>query len=476
MCKKLLTASLFIVLFLFIAFTPSLAQKGQARPTVWHVYPAMDRLLIQAVVDGASNGDTVYFHAGTYDWSNAPVYARWVDEGAINIIDKTLTIKGEPGNLIKGPDSVGNVTEMTGLCAFQVVDLDTNNDVTFIGLNIRHFMRGVQTGYQTGIPNVNEFTVPNTRNVTVRNCVITDIARQAISISDPTGNIAIENNILSQTGRGAIWLVYRGPDFAYWQPDKTNVKISGNTITTGLPWGLYAERTKNFRVENNIFNVPSPELGQYGIAISGAKKGTVVASNAISNYQYGIYTEGWSSPPNNTPAENVFIDNNKISCVAPVWCFGIYFVNDLSSGHLVTRNQINLTSKNGIGIYSETNHNIYSLNKISGTGSSAVLLAGTDYTPYGGLPAFANHETFLANDVSKFTPNQAHFYLDYGTHENLVIGSPKPPWTYKDFGASNLIIGGTNITNATFQALSAVSTVSQKPGADSREARKNIIF
>jgi parallel beta-helix repeat protein len=478
MCKKVLCSLLFIALFLLFTTMPAVAQKGKVRPTVWDVYPAMDRLAIQGVVNSASNGDTIYFHAGEYDWSGAvPIYPRWANEGAINIIDKTLTIKGEPGNLIKGPDSPIIDGWRWGLHAFQVLDEDTDNDVTFVGLNIQHFMRGLCVSHNIAVvPNVTEYSVPNARNVTITDCAISDIANQPILLCDVTGNILIQNNQISQCARG-IWLAYRGPDFAYWQPNKSSVSISRNIFTSCRDWGIYAERTKNSRFENNsISTTPDPLLLTYGIYVGGAKKGTVISANSISNYKYGICVEGWSSPPDSAVAENMVIVNNKVSSVFPKSCFGIVLNYDLSSRHTITRNEINLTSQNGVGIYSEVNHSFYEQNKISGSGFAAVYLAQWDYSQGTGLPTYAHHELFAGNDVSQFTPSAAHYYLDYGTHDNKVIGFGRSTWTYMDFGVNNIIIGGTNITFATIQALSAVTAVSPKPGDELREARKNIIF
>lgn len=478
MFKKVLGGMLFIGLFLLFTTVPTFAQKGKVRPTVWDVYPAMDRLAIQAVVNSASNGDTIYFHAGEYDWSRAvPIYPRWANEGAINIIDKTLTIKGEPGNLIKGPDSPIIDGWRWGLHAFQVLDEDTDNDVTFVGLNIQHFMRGLCVSHNIAdVPNVTEYSVPNARNVTITDCAISDIANQPILLCDVTGNILIQNNQISQCARG-IWLVYRGPDFAYWQPDKSSVSISGNIFTSCRDWGIYAERTKNSRFENNSISTtpdPDPLLLTYGIYVGGAKKGTVISANSISNYKYGICVQGWSSPPDSAVAENMVIDKNKVSCVSPDWCNGIRLDYDLSSGHMVTRNEINLTSTDGVGIYSEVNHSLYRQNKISGTGRVAIRLGGQVHS--GGYPAYAHHELFLANDVSTFAPSGPHYRLDDGTHDNTIVGSEKSPWTYKDFGVNNLIIGGTNITYTTSLALSPVSAVPPEPGEGLRKDRKNIIF
>jgi parallel beta-helix repeat protein len=478
MFKKLVYVSLFVVLFLLFATGPGAVLQGKPRPTTWHVYPTMDRELIQSVVDNASNGDTVYFHAGTYDWSGAPIYPRYANEGAINIIDKTLTIKGELGNLIKGPDSpINDAGVMYGVHAFHVLDLDTTHDVVFMGLNIQHFMRGIVIWHNVGaLPEIPEYTVLNARNITIKNCTISDTARQGIGIMDATGSILIQNNTLATQKGTGIWLTYLGPDSANWQPDNSTVKISENIITSSPSIGIYASRTKNFQVENNFLFMPGPALGTYGIYVGGAKKGTFISANSITNYRWGIYGEGWSSPPNDNSAENLIIDKNKVICVSPNWCYGIMLDYDLSTGHIVTRNEINLTSTSGIGIYSEVNHSFYGQNKISGTGWLAVWLSGSDDTGGSGLSTYAHHETFLANDVSKFTPSDAHYYLDYGTHDNQVFGFGKTPWTYKDFGVNNLIIGGTNITSTALQALGILSSAGKKPHNEFREARKNILF
>lgn len=481
MYKKVLCGSLFIALFLLFAIVPSAAQKSKVRPTVWHVYPAMDRLDIQAVVNNASNGDTVYFHAGTYDWSEAPIYPRYANEGAINIIDKTLTIKGEPGNLIKGPDSPTIDGTMWGIHAFHVLDEDTNNDVTFMGLNIQHFMRGVVAFHNFGaLPDIPEYTIPNARNVTVINCAITDIARQGIVVDDATGNISIEHNTLSQCAAAGIWVLYSGRDGTYWQPDKSTINVSGNKITSSslVGMGIYAGRTKNFRVENNSIATLSPSIWSFGICVEGAKKGTVFSSNFVSNYRMGIAVGGLSalgSQPS-WEAENVVVDRNKVSCVSPYGCYGIILDGDLSSGHTVRRNEINLISTGGIGIYSDGNHSFYGQNKISGSGWVAVCLSGADYSGGSGLPTYAHHESFLGNDVSKFIPSEAHYYLDTWTHENKIFGFGKSPWTYKDYGIDNFIIGGTNITGTTAQALGVFSEVGKKHLNEFREARKNILF
>jgi len=436
-----------------------------ANPHVWDVYPTMILSEIQAVVNGASNKDTVFFHAGTYDWSGAPTYSNYANEDAIKILDKTLTIKGEPGNLIKGPDTIGDFRDMVGSNAFYFQDEETNNDVTFKGLNIEHFMRGIAAFSYNLSPRTNNH---NARNVAVRNCSISDMARYSITIICSMGDTLIEGNTISQCSLGAISISYLGPGYDIWQPDKSKVDIRRNEITE-CPWmGMHVEMTKNFRIENNSIALsgPSSNTGYKsgpgsGIYIMGAKKGTVVSSNSISNYPTGISVDGlgdWGSPPA-LSAEDILIKKNKVSCVFYDECYGISLCYDDSSGHTVMGNEINLTAEGAVGIYSETHNNNYTQNKISGSGRIGVWLSGTDYGDYPGeIPAYAHDESFKANDVCGFTASDAHYYLDPVTHDNSIIGSDTCPWTYKDYGTNNTIIGigGTNITGTTVQALSPI--------------------
>ena len=174
MLKKLFAfvAFIFVISYLIILISGhlSFAQNG----TTWDVYAWMSRSDIQALIDGASHGDTIFFHAGTYDWSDAPLTKRGDNQGAINIVDKTLVIKGEWGTTIQGRasnDPKGEYPE--GVNAFYIQDLDLNNDVTFDSLLIQTFLRGVAASYITDATTsgpVFYIVKPNARNITVRNC------------------------------------------------------------------------------------------------------------------------------------------------------------------------------------------------------------------------------------------------------------------------------------------------------------------
>ncbi|MFQ6054409.1 MAG: hypothetical protein ACE5J3_00315, partial [Methanosarcinales archaeon] len=98
MFKKIIRQLLFLFtascLIILITTGFVLAQKEQTQATIWNIYSTMSRGDIQNIVDIASDGDTIFFHTGVYDWSGADIWYRFENKGAISIIDKTLTIKG----------------------------------------------------------------------------------------------------------------------------------------------------------------------------------------------------------------------------------------------------------------------------------------------------------------------------------------------------------------------------------------------
>ena len=175
-----------------------------AKAKCWHVYPSMTRLVIQATIDGASNGDTILFHAGTYDWSDTPLSQKDTNTGAIQIIDRSLKIKGEEGTLLIGPQSNDlpyPVLSQEGVNAFNITDLGLDNDVVFDRLSFQTFLRGIRCGFGTEDP-YNAVTEPNMRNLTITNCTFSDIHRDAISISHIGGNVLIQGNDFSVHRRG----------------------------------------------------------------------------------------------------------------------------------------------------------------------------------------------------------------------------------------------------------------------------------
>ncbi len=414
-----------------------LTSGSQASAVTWDVFPTMTRLEIQAVVDSASDGDTICFHPGFYDWSDAPVIFKGYSSGAINIIEKSLILKGENGTLIFGPDSINGTSDNAyGANAFHVIDLDIDNDVTFDNLNFQNFLRGIAVSYSTLLPE-GYIAEPNARNIAVKNCTFTDIHRDAISLSNVRGDVLIQNNEMSAERMGMFidWVWSRNGD---WQPEDTYVQILGNKINS-VSRGIYLSMTTNVAVMSNEI-----ECEGIGIHNNRTRKGTVIAENSLFNCFSGIRINGGWSSGVKYEAEEAVVEKNEL---VDMQVYGIVLVGNACSNHTVSKNDIHMLLGSTAGIFTRSYSDYFGQNKITGSGWTAFYLRG-------GPSFWAHHETLHANNVNQFTPDKCHFYLGFSTHDNLIVGSGMGHNTYVDDGYNNRITGAMPMTGGIGQDLS----------------------
>ena len=452
----------FIAIFSMIVFISGslvIAKKNKPKGAMWDVYPSMNRGEIQGFVDAALDGDTIYFHAGTYDWSDASPTERGDNQGAINIIDKSLIIKGEQDTIIVGPNSTGGTEDHPiGVNAFYIQNLDITNDVTFDGLEFHNFLRGIDVGHITHVIGDDYYIAwPNVKNITVKNCKFLDIHRDAVSLSNLGGNILIHNNnIISADRYGMFISWYWAEPRPYWQPDDSYVQILRNKINSARIGVFIADSTNVFVEQNTIVNCE-----RWGIYNDGARKGTFIISNSIFNCRDGIMIWGGWYEGKKYEAEGAVIEKNKLYDITDG---GIDIVGNECFGHTVSKNKIHMAPISATGIYSEGHDNYFGQNKISGSGWIAFCLGydGSSIIPY--------NETLQANNVNQFSPTKYwHFYLHFGTHDNLIIGSGMGHNTYVDNGYNNRITGVTPMAGGIGQDLSEAI---KKRNEELKEGRK----
>jgi hypothetical protein len=407
----------------------------QAR--AWQVRPSMNLAEIQDVFDRAGDNDKVMFHKGVYDFSAGPFTDLNTNEGAIVIQDKTLTVQGVGDVLIKGIDSILDSTgqAIQGLNAFHVINPDQTKDITFDNLKFETFMGAIITSLSI-TPTLSS---PSMRNVTIRDCIFSDIQRNAIVLGNAGGNISIRNNRISAV-RFAMFISW------YWtaghqgcQSDGTLVDISGNQIEAGRG-GIALQNANKIRITGNDIT-GTGNFRWYGITIEAIKTGAQISNNRINNVKWGIdLCAAWVNDPLYAPFIEEFrnakvLDNilTNIS-ITGIWVEG-GFVHDCQ----VSNNQIFLAPWGSEGIYSDGYSNRYTENVISGAGSNAVLLTTCDYTAAGGLYCAAHDEYFANNSVAAFSPGNAHYVLDFNTHDNHVHGICAENATVIDNGSNNEI-------------------------------------
>jgi len=421
-----------LVLLIFVVSSPAYAKK-------WNVYPTMARGVIQAVIDAAKDGDVIYFNPGTYDFSTAPTNRNYENGGALQIVDKSLTIKGAPGSIIVGAPVIAGSTSiwMTGINAFWILNSDADKDVAFDGLTFKTFMNGIFAVNSNGNRNYN-VGYPNLRNLQIKSCTFTDIYRNGIAVEGEQGNLTItDNNIeglstISRLGLYIDWL--NEPGNTQWQPDNTLVTIKNNSIQNFLG-GIIFQQASNVEIKNNNISTDSnPNYDCIGISFFGLKNSAKVADNVLFNLGQGVQIWGGNNGPFACMATGITVKNNDLS---NIWNYGINVLGDLAYSNSITNNTIQMLSpEQSNAIYSEGFNNEYKNNILGGYGWAAVCLSGwTD--PDSGLSAFAHNEFFKDNSIAGFTPNPCHYALDFYTHDNTIIGLKPEQALYSDNGINN---------------------------------------
>ena len=432
----------FFILVFLIFFSSNFAYAKR-----WNVYPGPDgestRLAIQAVIDTAKDGDVIYFNPGTYDFSLAPANYFFQNGGALQIIDKSLTIKGAPGSIIVGSDVVHDPDTgyMKGINGFWVSNSNAHKDVTFSGLTFQTLMIGIFSANTNG-----EYSpviyYSNLRDLLVKDCTFIDMKRNGISAAGIQGNLTIANNSIkgssSRFGMYIDW--YFEPGGEEWQPKNTLVTIKDNSID-GFICGIYCLRPSNMLIKGNAFS-----NGNCGIWFPcGLKNGGTIANNTLSYLGTGIEVDAYTYLLNGVPFKEVAQGITlKYNIFSRIWNTGISFSGDIAHSNSIVYNTIDRCW--GFGIYSEGYNNEYKNNIIQGVGIHAVVLSGQDQTAYGGLTWGAHNEYFKNNSVSGFIPQDPnnpgiigwHYQLDTYTHDNTVIGIQSENATYVNNGTNNI--------------------------------------
>jgi hypothetical protein len=385
----------FLTFALFILFS-SILMFGRT----WTALPSMSRAEIQQIFDRAQDGDRIQFIYGVYDFRNEEIVPNYTNTGLFVIEDKSLTIIGRRGNLIIGPDSEnGTGSDARGLHAFHILNLNADKDVTFDGLNIQNFLRGIACWYI--YPENPDITPPCGRDITVQNCTITDIHRDCVSVGGAQGSVYLINNTLS-ADRCGLYLSWRDfNDPAAWQPDGEEVVIEDNVVTCDI--GFSMQRTFKGKIsQNDIDGI------RRGIEVYGNKQTLEISSNQLANMQVGI--ELWGKVNNDYLVEckQCIVKGNNLRNITLI---GILINGTLVCENEISENDIHMDAfPDGVGIYTLGHDNQITYNRVSGIGGIAIFLQG------------AHDEYVYMNTVGEFEPYYVHYFLDGTTHNNRVIG------------------------------------------------------
>jgi parallel beta-helix repeat protein len=277
-------------------------------PTTWYVddsnpgpgdgSPGNPFKTIQAGVDNATPGDTVYVYNGTY-YENI-------------IVNKTINLTGE--------DRVLTIIEGSG-----------TGDVIYVSanwVNITGFMiKGSGSDFwDSGIKiNNGQYNNISHNKLSLNSCGI--FLRFSHNTSITKNNISSNN--------------WDGIHFEY----ANNSVITYNTVSSNLGDGIHIEDSNNHTITNNELSINSV----HGIHLRYSSNNTIIDNNVSTNSNRGIYI--WTSSSKN--ADNNIVHNNTLSDNY----YGIFVT--FGRYNLISQNTI---SNNTYGIYIDDIENKYSNN------------------------------------------------------------------------------------------------------------------
>jgi len=251
-------------------YTIAYSTVENATKGTWH-------MTIPAAINAASAGDVINVGAGTY-------------AGNI-IVNKSLTILGDPGDALPGPGENAPVIDGGSLPgdAFKIVHGVTN--LTIKGFEMRNFTSPLMNGIGNGIS----------------------------AWVGSTSNITIQDNYFHHLGYNGVLVGNdKSTNPAKWG-DHSNWLIKNNIIGNFGYIGFELTNTSNSNIEDNIIHLATPYIGAIFSSARRTESGLTVKNNQIdgtpSTAYPVIYIYAYDLDMPNPNLNNVLIEGNTIATI-----------------------------------------------------------------------------------------------------------------------------------------------------------------
>jgi parallel beta-helix repeat protein len=343
--------SLLVVCMLALAFRIQPARSSPPTITVPDDYPT-----IQAAINAANTGDTVFVRAGIY-------YENLAINKAVSLIgeDKDITI-------IDGSKSGG----------YRVID------ITADGVLVNGFT--IQNGWHSNI------MIVSNNNTIIGNRILNNNWMAGVYVQYGANNI-IQNNVFSNNSQ-AIYL--------YWGTSVDNSVANNFIINNGL--GIFVLYSKNnIIMENTLSN------NHEGMRFSWDSVNNSISSNLLTDNEYGIHFSACSGK--NIMRKNMMTDN-KYSLIVDGWDLSDY-VQDIDPSNTVNGKPI-------IYLVGQTNAEVpKGAGYVGAVNCEGITVKGQDLSHSGQGVMFAYTTASIIEDTN-MSDNYHGIYLLYSSNNIIT--------------------------------------------------------
>ncbi len=257
--------NLFVVFIAMAILSTGTMMASPASAATYNITTGSSNAQIQAILDQASNGDTINFAPGTYN-------------GIDLIINKTLDLVGN-GAIINGFNSTDNIFTVTAngtadgsgtmIMGFQFFPVNnaTTNASKSSSIDLNQVSNVVIENVTSENGNAAVYN-GNAYNTLIQNCTFGDVYNYAYSVDIMGGNnITIDDSVISGSMDGISMAT-----------GATNVNVYNNLLLNNTFSAFYGGGISNITFTNNTFN------GFYeGLGIEKAANQTFIINNTFEN-------------------------------------------------------------------------------------------------------------------------------------------------------------------------------------------------
>jgi len=273
-------------------------------------------------------------------------------------------------------------------------------------------------------------TESNTKNNTIKNCIITDF-NYGIYLNQTNNNTIINSTSYNNSYYG-IYL------------DSSSYNSIINSTSNSNYYGIYLSSSSY----NSIINSTSNSNSNNGIALSSSSNNSIINSTSNSNSQYGIFL--FSSSNNNTIINSIANSNSYYGIRLSSSSYN-QIINSTSNSNSWYGIYLSYSSNNNQIINSIANSNsYYGIYLYSNSNNNQIINSTSNSNSYYGIYLYSNSNNNQIINSTSYNNSYYGIVLSSNSNNNQIINSTfnsNSIGIYLSSSSNNTITGGSIASN-----------------------------